>query len=269
MMSLETMMRRVIIALIPGIVVSTFYLGVGVLIQCALAIIFALLTEALVLKLRRQEIIPVLKDGTAIITALLFALCIPPDTLWWVNLSGIAFAIVIAKHCFGGLGKNIFNPAMAAYAFVLLYLPLKMNYWPDIEGSEWIALAYLIGGIFLLINKVIRWQIPVIVLGTLTMVSLLFNFIDTETYPSVSYHLFYSGTILCTFFIATDPVTSSSTPKGKIIYAMGISVLIYVIRTWYGYTDGIAYAILIMNAMVPLIDYYTRPKPLDNKEIIQ
>jgi electron transport complex protein RnfD len=259
-------MRRVIIAMIPGIIVSTVYLGVGVLIQCILAVIFALLAEAFVLKLRKQEILPSLKDGTAIITALLFALSLPPETIWWINLSGVAFAIVIAKHCFGGLGKNIFNPAMAGYAFVLLYLPLKMTYWPDIEGSEWIALAYLIGGTFLIVTKVIRWQIPVTVLGTLTILSLFFNFIDAETYSSMPYHLFYGGTILCAFFIATDPVTSSSTPIGKIIYAMGIAILIYVIRTWYGYADGIAYAILIMNATVPLIDYYTRPKPILEQE---
>jgi H+/Na+-translocating ferredoxin:NAD+ oxidoreductase subunit D len=266
MVSVDIIMRRVIFALIPGIIVSTIFLGTGVLIQCALAILFALTTEALSLKLRQQEVMPVLKDGSAVITALLFALCIPPNTLWWINLSGIFFAIVVAKHCFGGLGKNLFNPAMAAYAVLLLFFPLKMTYWADIKGSEWIALAYLAGGLFLLMTKVIRWQIPVTVLGTLIIASLFFNFIDAENTDSVSYHLFYGGTLLCAFFIATDPVTSSSTPVGKIIYAIGIAIFIYVVRTWYDYTDGIAYAILIMNAMVPLLDYYTRPKPILEQE---
>ncbi len=326
--TVDAIMRQVLFALIPGILLSTLYFGVGVLIQCILAVVFALLSEAFVLKLRQQEIAPVLKNGTAIITAILFALTISPYTTWWVNLTGVAFAIIVAKHLFGGLGKNPFNPAMAGYVFVLLCFPLKMAYWPDLSGFseqelslsqniiiifsglpigqeldaisgatplanmkielglmtmvseiemnplyggiggkgwEWIAAAYLAGGIWLLITKVIRWQIPVTVLGTIFIISLLFNFIDTDMYPSALYHLFTGGTMLCAFFIATDPASSSTTPKGKIIYAAGVGLLIYIIRTWGGYPDGIAFSILIMNALVPLIDYYTRPKTLGEK----
>ncbi len=326
--TVDAIMRQVLFALIPGILLSTIYFGIGVLVQCILAVVFALLSEAFVLKLRHQPIAPALKNGTAIITALLFALTISPYTTWWVNLTGIFFAIVIAKHLFGGLGKNPFNPAMAGYVFVLLCFPLKMAYWPDLSGFsehelslaqniniifsglplgqeldaisgatpltnmkielglmtmvseiemnplyggiggkgwEWIAAAYIVGGIWLIITKVIRWQIPVTVLGTIFTVSLLFNFIDTDMYPSALFHLFTGGTMLCAFFIATDPASSSTTPKGKIIYAMGIGLLIYIIRTWGGYPDGIAFAILIMNALVPLIDYYTRPKVLGER----
>jgi H+/Na+-translocating ferredoxin:NAD+ oxidoreductase subunit D len=326
-MTVETIMRYVLYALVPGIIVSTIYFGMGVLIQCLLAVIFALLSEAFVLKLRKQEVAPVLKNGTAIITALLFALTISPYTTWWVNLTGVAFAIIVAKHLFGGLGKNPFNPAMAGYVFVLLCFPLKMAFWPDLgndelelslsqyisiifsglpigqeldaisgatplsnmkvelglmtmvseiemnplygvmggKGWEWIGAAYLAGGIFLLLNKIIRWQIPVIVIGTIFIISLIFNFIDSDMYPSALYHLFCGGTMLCAFFIATDPASSSTTPKGKILYAVGIGLLIYIIRTWGGYPDGIAFAIIIMNALVPLIDYYTRPKTLGEK----
>lgn len=326
--TVDAIMRQVLYALILGILLSIYYFGVGVLVQCTLAVLFALLSEAFVLKCRQQTIAPALKDGTAIVTALLFALTISPYTPWWVNLTGIAFAIIIAKHLFGGLGKNPFNPAMAGYAFVLLCFPVKMAYWPDLSGFseqelslaqniniifsglplgveidaisgatpltnmkvelglmtmvseietsplygslggkgwQWIACAYLAGGIWLLINKVIRWQIPVTVIGTIFAVSLLFNIIDSDIYPSALYHLFTGGTMLCAFFIATDPVSSSTTPKGKIIYAVGVALLIYIIRTWGSYPDGIAFAILIMNALVPLIDYYTIPKVLGEK----
>ncbi len=323
--SVDAIMRQVLYALIPGILLSTLYFGIGILVHCVIAIVFALLSEALVLKCRQQAIAPALKNGTAIVTAVLFALTISPYTPWWVNLSGIAFAIIVAKHLFGGLGNNPFNPAMAGYAFVLLCFPVKMAYWPDLSGVneqaltlwqnlsiifsglpvgqeldaitgatpltnmkieldlmtmvseiemnplygslggkgwEWIALAYLAGGIWLIINKIIRWQIPFTVLASLFIISLLFNFIDTDIYPSALYHLFAGGTMLCAFFIATDPASSSTTPVGKIIYAVGIGLFIYIIRTWGGYPDGIAFAILIMNALVPLIDYYTRPKAL-------
>jgi H+/Na+-translocating ferredoxin:NAD+ oxidoreductase subunit D len=321
-------MRQVLYALIPGLLLSIYYFGVGILIHCIIAIAFALLSEALVLKCRKQAIAPALKDGTALITALLFALTISPFTPWWVSLTGVAFAIIVAKHLFGGLGHNPFNPAMAGYAFVLLCFPVQMAYWPDLSGIneqgltawqnisiiffglpagleldaitgatplsnmkieldlmtmvseieinplygtlggkgwEWIAVAYVAGGIWLIINKIIRWHIPVTVLASLFVISFLFNFIDTDVYPSALYHLFSGGTMLCAFFIATDPPSSSTTPTGKIIYGIGIGLLIYVIRTWGGYPDGIAFSILIMNALVPLIDYYTRPKALGEK----
>jgi H+/Na+-translocating ferredoxin:NAD+ oxidoreductase subunit D len=324
-MTVNTIMRHVLFALIPGILLSTAYFGIGVLVHCIIASLFALIFEACILKIRKKDIKPTLYDGTAVITAVLFALTISPYSPWWVSFTGIAFAIIVAKHLFGGLGNNPFNPAMAGYAFALLCFPVKMAYWPDLSGTneveltfwqniniifsglpigqeldaitgatpltnmkvelglmtmvseiemnplygslggkgwEWIAAAYLVGGVWLIINKIIRWHIPITVLATIYFVSLLFNFIDTDMYPSALYHLFTGGTILCAFFIATDPASSSTTPKGKIIYAVGVGLLIYIIRTWGGYPDGIAFAILIMNGLVPLIDFYTRPKVL-------
>ncbi len=324
--SVSDVMRKVLIALIPGILFSAFYFGIGILVNCILAVVFALIAEAIVLKLRKRDIVPVLKDCTAAVTAILFALCISPFTPWWTTFAGVAFAIIVAKHIFGGLGLNPFNPTMAGYVFVLLCFPVQMAYWPDISGFaeqelstgqnisvifsglpdeldavtgatpladmkielglmtmvseiksnplygsfggkgwEWIAFAYLAGGIFLIINKVIRWQIPVAVLGSIFVLSLLFNIIDSDIYPSAFFHLFTGGTMLCAFFIATDPASSSTTPKGKIIYAVGIGFLIYIIRTWGGYPDGIAFSVIIMNAIIPLIDYYTRPKVLGEK----
>ena len=323
--AVDTIMRKVLYALVPGILLSTYYFGIGILVNCILAITFALLFEAIVLKLRQQAIVPVIKDGSTIITALLFALSISPYTNWWVSLTGMAFAIIVTKHIFGGLGNNPFNPAMAGYVFVLLCFPVQMAYWPDLSGFaeqelttaqnigiifsghtdidaisgatpltnmklelglmtmvseiessplygsfggkawEWIAFAYLVGGLFLIFNKVIRWQIPVTVLTSIFFLSLVFNFIDADVYPSAFYHLFSGGTMLCAFFIATDPASSSTTPIGKIIYAMGVGLFIYVIRTWGAYPDGIAFSIIIMNTLVPLIDYYTQPKALGEK----
>lgn len=313
-------MGRVIGALLPGILLSYYYFGVGVLIHCLLAIIFALLFEAIVLKLRSLPIRLAIQDRSAIVTALLFALSLSPYSPWWFTFIGIAFAIVLAKHAFGGLGQNPFNPAMAGYVFVLLCFPVQMSFWPDLSsatspagsdviriifglsedvdamsgatplanmqlelkllsmvsevksgplygtfagrGWEWVALAYLAGGLFLTFNKIISWQIPTAVLGTLFGLSLLFNGIDAEIYPTVFDHLFSGGAILCAFFIATDPASSATTPLGKILYGIGIGSLIYIIRTWGSYPDGIAFAILIMNGFVPFIDYYTRPKIL-------
>ena len=130
---------------------------------------------------------------------------------------------------------------------------------------QWLAVAWLIGGIWLLVNKIIRWHIPVSMLAGLFVISAFFNGMDSDIYPAASYHLFTGGAMLCAFFIATDPSSSSATPMGKILYGAGIGVLVYIIRTWGSYSDGIAFAVLIMNAMVPLIDYYTCPKVAGEK----
>ena len=269
------------------------------------------------LALRKRPTQNCLFDGSVVITGLLFALTITPFAPWWVTLSGIFFAVVISKHLYGGLGYNIFNPAMAGYAFVLISFPVELNYWPAIESSaglieslkiiayglppasldglsgatplaftksqisgmvmisefsndplfgalggkgwEWIGLSFLAGGIWLIIKGIIKWQIPLILILTLSLLSLVFHAHDPEIYVSPMFHLFSGGILLAAFFIATDPVTAPATPRGNIIYAIWIGILIYVIRTWGGYPDGIAFAVLIMNATVPFIDSVTRP----------
>ena len=128
--TVNKVMRQVIFALVPGIIVSIWFLGLGVLVHCLLAVCFALAFEAIMLILRKRPIQNSIYDGSAIITGLLFALTITPFAPWWVSLSGICFAIVIAKHLYGGLGYNIFNPAMAGYVFVLICFPVELNYWP-------------------------------------------------------------------------------------------------------------------------------------------
>lgn len=319
-------MLRVCIAMIPGLLCYIWYFGWGILIQCLLAVGFALAIECLMLRQRRKQITLFLKDGSAIVTGLLFAFTVTPFTPWWITLIGITFAIVFAKHLYGGLGYNPFNPAMAGYVFVLLCFPAQMNLWPSVSGLadvapgmvdymsmiflaqpsasnsidaisgasplnhmmsqlglmamvseiqadplygdfagagwEWINMAFLLGGTALLFMRVIHWQIPVAMLAGMFIASLLFNLYDSEIYASPLFHLFAGGTMLGAFFIATDPVTASTTPRGRLIYAALIGVLAYTIRIWGGYPDGIAFAVLIANATVPLIDRYTRPRVL-------
>ncbi len=318
--TVSDVMFQVMLALIPGIVISTWYFGISVLANLVLAVLFAVLLEAVVLRTRKLPVMGSISDFSAAVTGMLFALALSPLTVWWVTFIGIAFSIVVAKHLFGGVGNNPFNPAMAGYVFVLLCFPVEMAAWPDLlvnselsfgdqlaitfggmadvdgltgatpltnmqlelgrmtmvseiesgplYGSlggmawQWIAVAYLVGGIWLLITGIIRWQIPCAVLGTLFFLGLFSHFLDSDIYPSATYHLFTGGAMLCAFFIATEPASSSTTPRGKIIYGVGIGLLIFIIRTWGSYPDGIGFAILIMNGFAPLIDYYTRPKAL-------
>ena len=320
--SISKIMFMVVAALIPGIVVATYLFGWGVIINILIANALALLVEAVVLRLRDKPLWPFLSDGSAIITATLLALSIPPYAPWWLITVGVLFAIVIAKHLYGGLGYNLFNPAMVGYAVLLISFPREMSTWllpstlrdeviglddsaqmtlgaglssvdgisgatpldylktqiglgnsvQDIvadhplfgvlgaNGIEWISLAFLAGGLWLLYKKIISWHIPVACLGSLVLLSWVFHLYDPERYVSPVFHVFAGATILCAFFIATDPVSASTTPSGRIFYGIGIGILIYVIRTWGGYPGSVAFAVLLMNLCAPTIDYYTRTK---------
>ncbi len=327
--SVSGFMFRVCLALLPGILCYVWFFGIGVLIQCLLSVCFALFVEALLLRARKRNLSVFLWDGSTVVTALLFALMITPFTPWWVSLIGISFGLVFAKHLYGGLGHNLFNPAATGYIFVLLCFPVIMNQWPPADGLfsdaakpavaagiifqggttsaatadgvdavsgatplttmqnrlasmdmiseirtdpvfgrfggkawEWINLAFLLGGIALIASGITGWQIPVSVLGSMLVLAAFFNMYDAEIYASPLFHMSVGGTMLGAFFIATDPVTASTTPAGRIIYGCLIGVLAYVIRTWGAYPDGIAFAVLIANAFVPLIDKYTRPSVL-------
>jgi electron transport complex protein RnfD len=293
---------------------------------------------------RKYPVIPFLTDGSAVVTAVLLAMAIPPLAPWWVILVGTAFAIIVAKHLYGGLGYNPFNPAMVGYVMLLISFPQEMTIWlPPISASEahlgfadtlnfifthqlptgitfdalteatpldslkthlalgntvaeireqlglqsdvneilsvspifghigglgweWIGGGFLIGGLWLLFMKVISWHIPVAMLGSLTIIALLFSIINPDLYASPLFHLFSGATMLGAFFIATDPVTASTTPQGRLVYGAGIGILAYVIRTWGGYPDAIAFAVLLMNMTVPVIDYYFKPRVFGHKD---
>jgi len=319
-------MRQVLYALAPATVAYVWYFGWGIVIQMLIATVFALLAETVMLLLRDRPVKPFITDYSAVVTAVLLAWAMPPTAPWWLVAIGVMFAIVFAKHLYGGLGYNLFNPAMAGYVVLLISFPQEMTSWlrPEMlvdddnhltfgqtlatiftgsfpagvtvdavtsatpldylrtqlagnrtlleirehalfgdfggKGWEWIGNFLVLGGIWLMIQRVIRWQIPAGVLLGLGGMAFIFYTLDPGSHASPGFHIFSGAAILCAFFIATDPVSAATTEKGRFIYALGIGILIYVIRSWGGYPDGVAFAVLLMNMAAPLIDHYTKPR---------
>ena len=324
--SVQAVMLNVLLALIPAALAYVWYFGFGFVFNLVIAILFCAAGEALVMKLRHRDAEYALLDLSAVVTAALLAFALPALTPWWVTATASLFGIVVAKHLFGGLGFNIFNPAMAGYVAILVAFPAYMNLWtaprmgdldyhymtfietltytltgslPDYltfdavsrptpldmvttglnnmrtfdelraysmmgdfggRGWEWIGNFIAIGGGWLLLRNVIRWQIPFGVLAGLLIPATVFYFAEPGVHPSPGFHLFSGGAILCAFFIATDPVTAATSEKGRLIYGLCIGVLIYIIRRWGSYADGVAFAVLLMNTAVPAIDLVTRPR---------
>ncbi len=325
-MPLQTMMFRVLVALVPGMAVATWAFGIGVLVQLVLAVAVALLTEALCLKLRRYPVRPYLFDGSAILTACLLALSIPPLAPWWLVVLGTVIAIGFVKHLFGGLGQNPFNPAMVAFAALIVSFPAQMSRWaaPQADlnvlaqlslifaghlpqglgfdavasatpldslragllqhipldtilaapkfgalggaAQQWIAAAYLFGGLYLWQQRVIQWRLPLVFLGSMLLTATLFHLADPMQYTSPLFHLFVGGTMLGAFFIVTDPVTSPTTPRGQFIYAGLAGLLVYLIRVLGNFPDGVAFSVIILNVAVPFIDQYTQPAVFGRKK---
>jgi electron transport complex protein RnfD len=312
------LMTDVLKALAPGILAMTWLFGVGVLVQCALAVGSAVLGEAAMLRLRGREIRPALSDGSALVTGLLLGVSLPPLTPWGINVTGSLFAMVFGKHLYGGLGNNPFNPAMVGYAVLLISYPKAMTFWPaptdllpvafntaaslsaifdgladgwidalamptpltvahqrlvygtvpltagtiptGVSAWTWINLAFLAGGLRLAKRGTLDRRIPMSLLAALSLCALILKHTSLPDAPGVAFHLFSGSTMLAAFFIATDPVTAATTPLGRWIYGAGIGMLILVIRTWGGYPDGVAFAVLLMNFAAPTIDQYTRPR---------
>ncbi len=328
--TIGNMMLKVVLALVPGIAAYAYVFGGGILVTITLAIATAVVSEAIMLKLRRRPIKPFIMDFSAIVTALLLALSIPPLAPWWLIVVGTFFAIVIAKHLYGGLGYNPFNPAMIGYAVLLISFPVLMTKWPaalslaetklsfmdqlqfifgdllpqdvkidavtsatpldylktqltlkqDIEsiknapifgalggkGGEYITAAYLLGGLYLLREKIITWQLPIAFLGTLAAISGIFWLVDPAHFASPLFHLFSGASFLAAFFIITDPVSGPTTSKGKLYFAAGIAIMVYLVRVYGGYPDGVAFAVIFMNICVPLIDALTQPRVFGHKQ---
>lgn len=328
--SVSQIMLRVLIALIPGIALYVWYFGPAILVSITLASITALATEAVMLKLRNRPLKPFLSDNSALITAWLLALSIPALAPWWMVVVGTAFGIAIAKHLYGGLGNNPFNPAMIGYAVLIISFPAHMTHWltPNMlgehalsfadqlnyifngvlpagstldavtmatpldtlktqlhlglavddvrqmpiyghlagKGSEMVALGFAIGGIYMIVTRVINWMIPVVYLGSLFVIAALFHLSDPVHYVGPLFHWFSGAAMLGAFFIYTDPVGGATTFKGRLIYAFGAALLTWLIRTFGGFPDGVAFAALLMNICVPLIDTWTQPKVFGKKE---
>ncbi|EOC1340077.1 electron transport complex subunit RsxD [Cronobacter dublinensis] len=325
-------MMLVTLAAVPGIAAQCYFFGYGSLVQILLAIVSALASEALILRMRKLSLKSRLGDNSALLTGLLLGVSIPPLAPWWMVVLGTVFAVIIAKQLYGGLGHNPFNPAMTGYVVLLISFPVQMTNWlppqqiaatapgfidalqvifhgvtasgdsmaqlrlgidgvsqatpldtfktglhagrPAGEllaepiyggalaglGWQWVNLAYLAGGLFLLARGTIRWHIPASFIATLAICATLGWVIAPEKFLSPLMHLLSGATMFGAFFILTDPVTASTTNKGRLVFGALAGLLVWLIRSFGGYPDGVAFAVLLANITVPLIDYYTRPR---------
>lgn len=287
-------MTDVLIALLPATACGVYFFGFNALLTILVSVAAAICTEAIVQLAMKKKV--TISDGSAAVTGLLLALCLPPLAPgdFYIPLFGSVFAIAIAKQCFGGLGYNFINPALAARAFLLVSWSQPMTTWAapvnavssatplaalkfggegavlspyldmflgNIGGSigETSALALLIGAVYLLARNIINWRIPVVFIGTVALFTWIAGSGGLFTGDAL-YHVLAGGLILGAFYMATDYTTSPMTNKGRIIFAAGCGILTGVIRLWGGYPEGVCYAILIMNLAVPLIDRKFRPR---------
>lgn len=294
--SVPKIMWSVIAALAPALLLSIYYFRVPAFLLMMVCILSACGTEYIITRIRKQE--GILFDGSAVLTGLLLALTLPPSLPLTSAALGSIFAIAVGKQIFGGLGYNIFNPALLGRAFLQASFPVAMTTWtlpgtgkyagidavsaatplgqfkfenilPDhldlltgnIGGSlgETSAIALLIGGLFLLFKRYADWRIPVSYLGTVFVLSAAFWLYNKQVYPDPLFYLLSGGLMLGAFFMATDMVTSPITTRGAWIYGFGAGILLVVIRLFGGLPEGVMYSILLMNAVTPLINRWTRP----------
>jgi electron transport complex protein RnfD len=321
--SVRSVMFKVLVALLPGIAAYVWFFDAAILVQIALASFTALTAEAVMLAIRGKPLGQYLSDGSALVTAWLIALTFPSIVPWWLTVLGVLVAIVVAKHLYGGLGQNPFNPAMVAFCVMIVAYPQLMSQWPAAgthdfalelqaiggerqldamtmatpldmlrtalhsaeakatvmsifgsnatfgniggKGWEWIAVAYLLGGLWLLQQRVITWHVPVAFLATLAVVADIAALLGPDKFSGAGFHLLTGGTMLGAFFIATDPISGCATPRGQLIFASGAAFLTWTIRTFGAYPDGLAFAILLMNIAAPLIDMYSQPPVFGHK----
>ena len=290
---IETRMRDVLIALSPAFIMSVYCYGNKAFYTIAIAILSALLAEYLFQRISGKAV--TINDYSAAITGLLLAFNLPPNVPFWLPIIGSFFAIIVVKQLFGGLGSNFLNPALGARAFLLASFPVHMTSWtfaPDAvsaatylamlktnpafspASSDYMALlfgkaggstgevsaaALIIGGIYLLVRRVINWRIPVSYIGSFALFAFIFG--RTGFFSgNILFEILNGGLLLGAFFMATDYATSPITPNGKIVMGIGCGLLTVIIRFYGGYPEGVCFAIIIMNLFVPLIDKYVRPR---------
>ncbi len=293
----KSIMWAVTLALVPAGAAGVFIFGLKALYVIIAAVIAAVVTEAAVLAIRKKDL-GTLWDGSAVLTGLLLAYNLPPEVPLWLPVAGSVFAIAIGKQVFGGLGHNIFNPALAGRAFLMVSWPVYMTTWKNPrwavdavtsatplaickEGGECALLnataywnlfignrggcigevcvvALLIGAAYLFIKRYITWHIPLAFIATVALFSWIFNG-PGFFHGSALFFVMAGGLILGAFFMATDYVTSPLSARGRLIFGIGCGILTFVIRKYAGYPEGVSYAILIMNAAAPMIDRYTAP----------
>src|SRR5690554_7564785 len=295
--SIEKNMYHVLIALIPAFLIALYVFRLDALLITLFSVIFCVGFEYLIMKyiMKRK---PTVLDGSAILTGVLLAFNVPSNLPIWILAIGCLFAIGVVKLSFGGLGNNIFNPAIAGRIFLLISFPAQMTTWPSAmvrsttdavssatvlsnikyqpellpalqdmflgfeAGSlgEMSVVAILIGLIYLLWKRVITWHIPISILATVALFTGIIYIFDPIPLYNPLIHLFSGGLMLGAVFMATDYVTSPMTKKGMIIFGCGIKVITVAIRLWGAYPEGVSFAILLMNAFTPLINNYTSPK---------
>lgn len=305
----KKLMYDVLIALSPAFLVSIYVFGIGALLVTAVAVAACVFFEFIIQKYILKTVLTI-TDGSALVTGVLLAFNLPSNLPVWMIIVGSLVAIGIAKSSFGGLGFNIFNPALVGRVFLLISFPVQMTSWPTAienqgklvdavtgatplgivkEGlqmgetitslasqipsnmdlligitggslGEISAFALVLGGIYLLIRKVISWHIPVSMLGSIALITGVFWLVNPDLYASPLFHILTGGVLLGAFYMATDLVTSPMTRKGMVVFAVGIGVITVVIRLFGAYPEGVSFAILIMNAFVPLINTYFKPR---------
>ena len=324
--TVQKTMFLVLLALTPATVFNFYLFGWPAILLFTVTVGACVAIEAACLSLAGKPVMATLADCSAILTGWLLAMSLPPWAPWWIGVLAALFAIALAKHAFGGLGQNVFNPAMVGRTVMLISFPVSMTIWvaphplfssgspglmeafaitfgghvpdtmsaasalgyiktelsrgipvtqsmgqmPDLmdmalgyrAGSlgETSAILILAGGLFLMAKRIISWHIPVSMMGSLFIIAALFHAIDPARFTSGTFHLVSGATFLGAFFIATDYVTSPVSKSGQIIFGIGVGLLTWSIRNFAGYPEGMAFAVLLMNAMTPIIDQYTRPR---------
>lgn len=305
----SSLMYGVVLALLPALLVSVWFYGLPALLVILISIVSCMVFEYLIQRylLKRQ---PTLTDGSALLTGLLLAFNLPSNLPWIIIVIGALVAIGVGKMTFGGLGNNIFNPALVGRVFLLISFPVQMTSYPvplgfssgytdAITGATPLSLlkegvksgkpvaditaqlpdyfdmfighmggslgevataALLVGLVFLLIRRIITWHIPVSILLTMSLFSAILWYADPVHFTDPLFHLLTGGALLGAIFMATDYVTSPMSPRGMLVYGVGIGILTILIRAFGSYPEGVSFAILIMNAFVPLINKYIKPK---------
>ncbi|MCT4584972.1 MAG: RnfABCDGE type electron transport complex subunit D [Peptostreptococcaceae bacterium] len=289
---ISTVMRDVVIALLPATIASLYYFRMGALKVILSAVIGAVLSEFAMQKILKKEV--TINDWSAVLTGLLLAFNIPASAPIWLPFVGSVFAIVVVKQLFGGLGHNFMNPALAARAMLLASWPVEMTKWVT-PGADAVTTAtplgilmeqgkdaalnlnimdllignvggcigetsaglLILGGLYLIYRKVITYTIPAYYIGTVAVLTLLVGGFD---FKYMIFHTVAGGLMIGAFFMATDYASSPVTQKGQIIYAIGCGLMTVAIRVWGGYPEGVSYSILFMNVATPLIEKYTSPR---------
>lgn len=308
--SVKKIMYGVIYAMIPALLISVYFFGLDALRVTLISVVACLVVEAVIQKYLLKSDVTI-TDGSGIITGILLAFNVPSNLPWWIIVIGAIISIGVGKMSFGGLGKNIFNPALVGRVFLLISFPVQMTSWPvpkalfggsitdaitgptplgimkeglgagktvqeimpeipnyvenlmtGFQGGslgEVSALALILGAIYMLVRKIITWQTPTAYIGSVVVFSGILWLIDPTQFVDPLFHLITGGMLLGVFFMATDMVSSPMSGKGQLIFGLGCGILTILIRVFGAYPEGVSFAILIMNAFVPLIDRGFKP----------